>query len=162
MYSLKYEMMLQVLHQLGSSGEFRADIPSQAALKEGGVVILRVLGGKVISCIIANKHGQKLYHDADAERLLPRFGILDWQLISPAVPEMKPVEKKEDLIPMRHIVVPPAEIHSWAPLQRSVYLLADGTRTVEQIAKLLSRPVQTIEQILHYFETSGIIRWYRR
>ncbi len=173
MYSLEYEMLVQVLRQLGSSGEFHADIPSQAALREGGYVILRVQSGNVISCFIVNKKGQKLYHDVEVQRLLPKLGILDWQLVSStppktaspnpplAAPGAKPVERNEDPIPQRRMVSP-AQMYAWSTLERSVYSLADGTRTIEQIAKLLSRPIQTIEQVIHKLDVSGVIEWHSR
>lgn len=173
MYSLEYGMMLQVLHQLGSSGEFHADIPPQAALRQGGYVILHVQNGKVVSAFILNKKGQKLYHDAEVQRLLPKLGILDWQLVSStppkpaspnppiAVPGVKPVHADEDFIPQRRMVSP-AQMRTWSTLERSVYSLADGTRAVGQIAKLLSRSNETIEQILHNFEVSRVIEWHRR
>lgn len=173
MYSLEYKMILQVLRQLGSSGEFHADISPQAALRDGGYVALRVQNGNVISCFIFNRNGQKLYHDAEAQFLLPKFGALDWQFVSstppkPAspnpplvLPGVKPVQRDEDFIPQRH-TVSPNQMRTWSTLERSVYSLADGTRTVEQIATLLSRPNQIIEQIIHNFELSGVIEWRRR
>ena len=173
MYSLEYGMMLQVLRQLGSSGVFRADIPPQAALRQGGYVILHVQNGNVVAGFILNKKGQKLYHDAEVQHLLPKLGILDWQLVSStppkpgspnppiAVPSVKPVHADEDFIPQRRMVSP-AQMRTWSTLERSVYSLADGTRTIEQIAKLLSRPKETIGQIIHNFEVSHIIEWHRR
>jgi len=173
MYSLEYKMMLQVLRQLGSSGEFHADIPPQVALREGGYVVLRLQSGNVISCFIFNKNGKKLYHGAEAQRLLPKLGILDWQVASTTslksaslsaplvVSEVRPVLRDEDFIPQRRMVSP-AQMQSWSTLERSVYSLADGTRTIEQIAKLLSRPKETIGQIIHNFEVSRVIEWHRR
>jgi hypothetical protein len=173
MYSLEYKMILQVLRQLGSSGEFHADISSQAAFRDGGYVVLRVQNGNVISCFIFNRNGQKLYHDAEAHVLLSKLGVLDWQLVSstspkPASPKpttsvlgVKPVQREGDLVPQRHMVSPD-QIRTWSTLERSVYSLADGTRTIEQIAMLLSRPNQIIEQIVQNFELSGVIEWHRR
>jgi hypothetical protein len=175
MYSLSYEMMIQVLRQLGSSGEFYADIPAQGALKEGGRVVLQVQSGNVVFCLIFNRSGKKLYHNGDAERLLPKLGILDWKLapptqntfvrdaksVPPVVPEAKPVGRIRDLIPKRRMV-PEAMMRTWPTLERSIYSLADGTRTVEQIAKLLSRPTEAVEQVVHTFEITGVIEWRRR
>jgi hypothetical protein len=173
MYSLEYKMILQVLRQLGSSGEFHADLSPQAALRDGGYVVLRVQNGNVLSCFIFNRNGQKLYHDAEAHILLPKFGVLDWQLVSsaPAKPAMpkhttgvlgaKTVQRGEGFIPQRRMV-PPDLMRTWSTLERYVYSLVDGTRTVEQIATLLSRPKQIIEQIVHNFELSGVIEWRRR
>ena len=168
MYSLEYRMMVHVLHQLGSSGEFHAEISSRAALKGGGRVVLVVQSGKVISCFIFNKNGQKLYHDNEAQRLLLTLGVLDWKLVpststkasgpvtpSPAL-SAKPAERNEHFIP-RRLMVPNTRLNTWSTLERSVYLLADGTRSIEQIAKLLSRPIMTIEQIIRNFEIVGVI-----
>ncbi len=168
MYSLEYGMMVQVLRQLKYSGEFHADISSQSALRGGGQVIVVVRNGSVVSCFILDRNGLKLYENAEAQRLLPRLGILDWkrasttvtQTTTPVTPPFVPIVKSEprnsDFIshPQK---VPGLQTHSWSTLQRSVYFLADGTRTIEQIASLLSRPVSTIEQIIHDFETSGVV-----
>lgn len=161
-------MMIQTLRQLGFSGEFHASVPSQAALREGGQVILLVHGGNVVSCSILNKNGQKLYHSTEAQRLLPKLGILDWKLVPPLAAKTvnadnpanasmaKPAEKDKHFIPHR-LVVPMAEIRTWSTLQRSVYFLIDGIRSTEQIAMLLSQPLPTIEQIIHDFQASGTI-----
>src|SRR6185437_14302408 len=85
MYSLEYGRMVQILHQLRSSGEFHADIPPRSPLKQGGRIILLVQKGNIVSCFILDRNGQKLYHGNEAQRLLPMLGVLDWQLI-PATP----------------------------------------------------------------------------
>lgn len=169
MYSLEYGTMTQVLRQLGFSGEFHAKVSSQPALREGGEVVLLVQNGNVISCFIFNKKGQKLYHDVEAQRLLPKLGILDWQLTSssfsptansvppPAALPVNPTpSQKIGPIPQRRSV-PEAQMRTWSMLERSVYSLVDGKHSIEQIATLLSRPISTIEQIIHKFEVSGVI-----
>jgi hypothetical protein len=168
MYSLEYRMLVQVLRQLRYSGEFHADVPPQAALREGGQVVLHVQNGNVISCLILNRYGQKLYHDAETQRLLPALGILDWKLASstssrtanpvtpPAVPVAKPEQRNRQFIP-RRLLVPEAQMRTWSTLERSVYFLADGTHSIEQIAMLLSRPPATIEQVIRNFQASGVI-----
>jgi hypothetical protein len=161
-------MLVKVLHQLGPSGEFHADVPSRAALRGGGRVILLVQNGNVVSCFIFNKNGQKLYHDNEAQRLLLTFGTLDWKLVSstatkavdpvtpPPVQRAKPAERNGHFLPQR-LMVSGTQLHAWPTLERSVYLLADGTRSIEQIATLLSRPIMTIEQVIHNFEVAGVI-----
>lgn len=175
MYSLSYEMMTQVLRQLGSSGEFHAAIPSQGALREGGHAVLQVQNGNVVFCFIYSKSGKKLSHNGEAQRLLLKLGILDWKLVPPTqdmplrdtspvppvVPGVKPVERNRDFIPQRRMV-PKAMMSTWPTLERSVYSLADGTRTIEQIAKLLSRPIEAVEQVVHTFEVTGVIEWHSR
>jgi hypothetical protein len=183
MYSLAYEMMVQVLRQLGYSGEFHAEVVPHAALKEGGRVVLVVHNGSIVSCFIFNKHGQKLYHDAEAQRQLPTFGVLNWRLASssptrtanpitpptapiihrnvnpitpPFVPKVTLVEGERRSIPHRRSVSE-AQVRTWSALERSVYFLADGVRSAEQIATLLSRPPALIEQIIQKLKASGAI-----
>jgi len=154
-------MMTQVLQQFRSTGEFRAYISPQPALKEGGQAVLMVQDGIIASCFILNRAEQKIYHDREANRLLSRLGVLDWKL-TPSTPTASKAVK--DSIPAsvpvvgstsrrafypRHRPVSAAQMRTWTMLHRSVYGLADGTRSSEQIAALLSRPPLTIEQVLH-------------
>jgi hypothetical protein len=168
MYSLDYRTLARVLQQLGSSGEFHADVPSQTALRGGGKAILFVQSGKVISCLILNKNGQRLHHDNEAQRLLLTFGTLNWILVPstssktastvtpPSIPRAKPAENNGNTI-SRRLMVPEARLRAWSTLERSVYFLADGTHSIEQIATLLSRPVTTIEQVIHDLGVAGVI-----
>jgi hypothetical protein len=168
MYSLKYEMMIQVLQMLAYSGELQANIPSQAVLREGGRVVLLVKKVKVISCLIFDKNGHKLYDDAQAQRQLLKFGIVDWQLVSSAesqtassvLPEAIPAQRERDFIPQR-LPGYQTQMPTWSILERSVFSLADGTRTIEQIAMLLSRPIQTIVEVIYKLAKSGVITWHR-
>ena len=172
MYSLKYEMMTQVLQQLAYSGELRASIPSQTALREGGQVVLLAQKGQVISCMLFNKNGRMLCYGVQAQHLLIRLGIVDWQLVSstesqtaspvplPSVPGAISVQRERDLVPQR-LLDSQAQMPTWSTLERSVFALADGTRTVEQIAILLSRPIQTIVQVISKLDKSGVITWHR-
>jgi len=183
MYSLAYGMMVQVLRRLGYSGEFQADVAPNATLKEGGSATLAVNNGNIVSCFVFNKYGQKLYHDAEAQRLLPTFGVLDWKLVPvnstrtvnpitppmmpaltktvnpitpPMMPVVKPIEGKRRSIP-RRLQVSEIQVRTWSALERSVYFLADGVRSTEQIAMLLSRSPATIEQIINNLEMAGAI-----
>ncbi len=155
MYSLKHEMMIQVLQMLAYSGELQAHIPSQAALREGGRIVLLVQKGNVISCLIFHQNGHRLYSDAQTQLLLPKLGIVDWHLVSsaepqtassvplPTAPEAISVQREPDLIPQR-LPGSQTQMPTWSILERSVFSLVDGTRTIEQIAILLLRPIQTI------------------
>ena len=151
--------MTEVLQQFRPTGEFRAHISPQPALKEGGQAVLIVHNGTITSCFILDKAGRKIYHDEETGRLLSRLGVLDWQLApstSTASEPMKgagsppvaarPVGTK--IFYPRHLPVPLSQMRTWTMLQRSVYGLADGTRSSEQIAALLSRPPHIIEQVL--------------
>jgi hypothetical protein len=165
MYSLEYRMMVQVLRQLGYSGEFHADVPSQTALRGGGKAVLIVHRGNVASCFILDKYGQKILHDEEAIYLLSSCGILDWRLAPstsgrratpPGAPAAKPSQNNRPPIPYR-LAISESQMRTWSPLERSVYVLCDGKHSVEQIAALLSRPLSMIGPILHKLEASGAI-----
>jgi hypothetical protein len=57
----------------------------------------------------------------------------------------------------RQKIVTPEQLRSWPILQRSVYMLCDGTHNYEQIATLLSRPLNEIERILDNLRRSNAI-----
>lgn len=165
MYSLEYRMMIQVLRQLGYSGEFHADVPPQTGLRGGGEAVLVVQKGNVASCFILDKYGQKVYHDEEAIYLLSSCGILDWRLATstsgrratpPGASVVKPAENNRPPIPYR-LAISEAQMRAWLPLERSVYVLCDGQHSVEQIAALLSQPLSMIGQILYRLEVSGAI-----
>jgi hypothetical protein len=159
-YSLNFEMMTEVLQQFRPTGEFRAYVSPQAALKEGGQAVLIVHNGTITSCFILDRAGRKIYHDEETGRLLSRLGVLDWQLAPSTSTASEPMKNASSasvstaklvstrIFYPRHLPVPLSQMRTWTILQRSVYGLADGTRHIEQIAALLSRPSHTIERIV--------------
>lgn len=168
MYSLDYNMVIQVLQQFRYSGEVHADVPLQAKLREEGQAILMVYNGTVRSCFILDRNGRKLYHDAEAQRLLLKLGVLEWKLVPfasspstepahpPPIASPRNSNSSAHLYP-RRLAVSQAQIRTWSVLQRSVYLLSDGTRNQEQIATLLSRPFALIEQTIFQLQQLGAI-----
>jgi hypothetical protein len=180
-HSLDYEMMAEVLQQFNYSGEAHASIPAQAAMRSGGQVTLTVRDGRILSCLILNEYGQKVYHDQQAQRLLAKLGRLDWELVpfsssllssppaTPAptppafqAPARQPVQtnyRERGRAPghPRRRTVPQMQLNAWSMRQRSVYMLCDGTRSSEHIAVLLSRPRDLIEQTLNELRLSGAI-----
>lgn len=155
MYSLSYEMIVQVLRQFGYSGEVHGDIPASSALKGSGHVLLVVRDGKIMKCMLFQHGGQKLLEDEQARTMLSRLGVLDWKLGNAPTPEtaqspfpsfaVEPGASSGSCCPCR-LAVPPSRMQSWPMLHRSVYSLADGTRSIEHIAMLLSHPLLRIEQ----------------
>src|SRR5579884_1751526 len=84
MYNLTYEMMVQTLRQFAYTGEAHADIPARSALKGGGRAVLVVQNGNLTGCFIFNKGKQKLYEGTEAQLMLTRLNVLDWNLVSPS------------------------------------------------------------------------------
>lgn len=46
---------------------------------------------------------------------------------------------------------------SWPREYRLVFALIDGKRTSGEIATLLHKPIEVVEQVLNYFQTIGLI-----
>lgn len=164
MYSLSYEMMVQVLQQFGYSGEVHADVSPDSILRRSGRIVLVVQGGTITTCIILNQDGQKLYHDAQALSLVSRLGVLEWRLVSsptprfarsPSQPFAAESPSKGTTFYPRRLIIPLSQMRSWPILYRYVYSLADGTRSLEQIASLLSQTPRTIEQAVQNLQAIG-------
>jgi hypothetical protein len=181
MYSLTFDMMVQTLRQFGYTGEAHADIPARSVLKGGGRVVLIVQNGTITDHFIFNKSGQKLYDGTESVLILARLGILNWRLAPLSSPNIardarsalspqaardarsalspqaaRPPEKSTFFTP-RRLTVPQSQMRTWSTLHRSVYLLADGTHTIEQIAALLTRPPQIVEQAIQDLQMIGAI-----
>lgn len=167
-YSLDYDMVIQVLQQFRYSGEVHADVPLPAKLRVEGRVILMVYNGIIRSCFILDRNGRKLYHDAEAQRLLPKLGVLEWKLVPFTSPPSTEPAPPPSIAPPRNssssghfyprrLAVSQAQMRTWSVFQRSVYLLSDGTRNQEQIATLLSRPLALIEQTIFQLQQLGAI-----
>jgi hypothetical protein len=164
-YSLDYDMLVQVLRQFNYSGEVHADVSARPGLKEGGHITLIVQNGTVVSCVITNRNGQYLHSDRDAYRILPRLRVLDWTLRAAPSPQISrstplpgtpPIYSNPYAYP-RRLLFPQAQMYNWSALQRSVYSLSDGTHTTEQIAILLSRPLHVVEQAVRDLQAFGAI-----
>jgi hypothetical protein len=161
-------MMVQVLQQFRYSGEVHANLPPQAKIREEGQVILMVYDGVVRSCFILSRKGQKQYHDAEAQRFFSKVGVLEWELVPftspqpakpahpPPIAQAKNPDSGVHLCP-RRLTVSQTQMRTWSALQRSVYLLSDGMRDQAQIATLLSRPLNIIEQTISQLQQLGAI-----
>lgn len=165
MYSLVYDTLFQVLRQFRYSGNVYSHVPPQTAMGESGYVILAVQDGIVMSRVILNMHGQKLYSDAEAHHLLSQLGVLEWKLsfalpphasTAPAPVTRSPASDTPAVF--QHLEVPRELLRSWPILYRSIYFLCDGTHTSEHIRVLLGRPRHVIEQVIHGLLEKGALR----
>ncbi len=175
MYSLDYDTLFQVLRQFPYSGNVYSHVPPQTAMRESGYVILAVQDGVVMSRVILNMHGQKLYSDAEAHHLLSQLGVLEWDLsfalpphastapappphasMAPAPVTRSPSSDTPAVFQRRE--VPGVLLRSWPILYRSIYFLCDGMHTSERIRVLLGRPRHVIEQVIYDLLEKGALR----
>lgn len=164
MYSLDYDMVIQVLQQFRYSGEVRAHVQPHSKFKGGGHVVLVVQNGEITSCLLFSSREQKPYHNTDAVRFLSKLGVLEWELIpiapsqpsSPLATPSSKIDDRTDFSPRRR-TISQIQVGTWPVLQRSVYALSDGTHSVKQIALLLSQPITIIEQVIYDLQRTGAL-----
>ncbi|HLG76367.1 MAG TPA: hypothetical protein VKX46_08125, partial [Ktedonobacteraceae bacterium] len=63
-------------------------------------------------------------------------------------------------LPLRTIAaLTPAQMQMLPPAYKRVFALADGTKTVEHIARLLAKSPQEVQQILYELQAARLIQW---
>jgi hypothetical protein len=205
MYSLEYDMLLQILQQFRYTGEVHANLPPQKQIKEGGKVVLFVNEGVVSAGFILKHNGQKIQELSKVRLLLLKPGVLNWELVpisdsksvgtappsklandtytynpelvspqtfSPASGQLSfngnSLKQTSEHLPSdttsvtqfkpQNIPLPREQIVTWSPLQRTIYLLSDGSRSLEELSTLVSRPSALVQQILLYLQGIGAIK----
>jgi hypothetical protein len=166
-YHLPITLLLESIGGLHERLFFTAQLPPlQGSFKKGCVAELLVYEGKVLSCIIKDTDGSPLYRQEQAYRLLVSLGTLDWHPSSP--PETSTQERSPDhghlpflegsletKKPIRKTLAVPAQFSSHR--HRQVFNLADGTRTMYQIASLLHLSPEEVRMLLLDLQQQQII-----
>jgi hypothetical protein len=165
MHSLRYEVIIQMLQEFGYSGEAHANIAPYILLREGGRAILIVQDGRITASLILHKNGRKLYDDAEAQNILSLLGVLEWELVETYTAPAPPLHRtSQSAAPTagtfypRRAPVASSTVHHWAKQLRCVYLLADGTHSVEQIGRLLSYSKTLVEESIQNLRSLGAIK----
>ena len=153
MYTLDIETMRQIMQKHKQTGHLHADLPSGVpSLRETCHVEIALKDGKMVSCSIASS--QHLLTGDKAYKELTRLGRIHWTFVPSSPPVTQPrlpshsLEKKARSRPRRIVEVEPWQMRSWPRQHKLVYELTDGTRNVQEIAKLLSTTPKEIEEIL--------------
>jgi hypothetical protein len=155
--------MRQMMQKYKKTGHLRADLPSGVpGLRESCQVEIALEAGNMVSCSISSNRGRLLTGDK-AYQELTRLGRIHWTFVPllPSVtrPELSPRALEKNVIsrPRRIVVVGQWQIRSWPPMHKLVYELADGTRSVAEMAELLSATPKAIEEILRDLRSIQII-----
>jgi hypothetical protein len=90
------------------------------------------------------------------ERLPTNTGVLRTPPAVP-IPQWSANSVQRSPIPRRLFELNPADMYAWPRRHRQVYVLIDGTRSVEQIASMLSQPPQLVETVLREIQSTGAI-----
>jgi hypothetical protein len=162
-YTLDIETMRQIMLAHKKTGHLYADLPSGvSSLHEPCHVEIVLEAGNIVSCSIASDRGFLLTGDK-AYQVLTRLGRLRWIFVTRAPPVTRPglatrsLEKNVISRPRRIVAAEQWQMHLWQRMHRLVYGLADGTKSVAEIAVLLSTNTEIIEEILRDLRSIGAI-----
>lgn len=155
--------MVGILFQ--QSIELRAEVSQVDGIEGPSLVRVVVMKGNIVACSIEKKGGAVISGDM-ALRIVDRLGALEWsyaplekgELALPMPQTASPaVEILPSSIPVRVGLVEQHERDRWPRVQRLVFNLVDGNKSVERIAQLLSKPCETVQKILYVLCANHII-----
>jgi hypothetical protein len=161
MYTLDFETMKQVMQEHKKTGFLYADVPSGVTGLSGPCRIeVKLMAGAIDSCSIVSERGQRL-PEKESIKQVSRLGTLLWvfapqtsavQQISPAL-----TPREASPFPQRTVQTERWQMNSWSRLHRSIFALADGTRSVAKIAEMLSVPPEHVDKSLRDLQSVGAI-----
>jgi hypothetical protein len=161
-YLLPVSAMVETMKMSPDVVMLQAQLPSLPGVSKEACLTQIILGqGRVYSCIItATKAGTVLREQQEAYHALERCGDLSWSVL-PAPSRYAPAVQKTALpyigtsgqhmskIPsLRVKALTPEVLAPLPPPYRRIILLVDGKRTIEEIARLLNKEPQEVQQIL--------------
>lgn len=163
MYTLDLVTIMQIMQAHRKTGRLQADLPAGIPkLREPCRVEIALEAGNISSCAIISKRGSLLTRD-EAYQKMVHLGRIRWTFV-PQNSSVQPLESA-NRVPGKAVVSRPyrvglieqEQMRSWRLMHKMVYGLADGTRTIEEIAGLLSATPETIEGVLHDLQSMRVI-----
>jgi hypothetical protein len=163
MYTLDFETMKQVMQEHRKTGYLRAEVLSGIAGMQGPCrVEVKLVVGAVVSCFIYGGSGQRL-SEKDSLKQVARLGRLKW-IFTPqdentalTIPAVVAPPPKAPVFPQRTVYLEQWQMQSWPRLHRTVFALADGTRSIEKIAEVLSAAPDVIDKALRDLQSIGVV-----
>ncbi len=161
-YTLDFETMQQVMQEHQKTGLLYAELASgTASLREPCRVEIKIMTGAVASCVIIGKSGRRLSGKV-AIRDLGRMGSLRWTFTPQqenVVPPLasRPTFTESATFPRRSAYPSQDQMRNWPRMHRAVFALADGTKSVEKMAGILSASPVLVEKTLRELQSIGVI-----
>ncbi len=164
MFSVDYATLEQIIRQFMHTGIFRAHVTKTRLLSEEGQIELQAKEGTVIACRFVTKPGEIFGWDRwDVQ--LAKIGVLNWELIpdramhsrqiTPFAPHSRElqgalsVNNNRSSIPYQTLIPDANQTPLLPMLYRRVYCLIDGKRKFADIALILHKSEQDIDQVIH-------------
>jgi hypothetical protein len=167
MYTLDFETIRQVMQAHQKTGSLSATTPSGvASLREACHIEINIIAGDIVSCTIAGASGRRLTGEKAIQELF-RLGQLSWtftprqeSITQPTLPALVPGESIP--FPRRIVLLERWQMSNLPRLHRTVFALADGTKSATKIAEILSTSPDLVEKALHDMQSMGIIAMERQ
>lgn len=165
MYTLDFETMKQVMQEHQMTGSLTAEVSTGViGMHEPCRIEISIKEGVIISAaIIGNTSGRNLT-GKDVMKALSRLGRLRWDFVAqqakttqplPPIVQIQPVEKV--FVPQRTVMLDQRQMQSWPRIHRVVFAMADGTKSTQKIASLLSTAQPVVDKVLSELQAIGVI-----
>lgn len=162
MYNLDFETIKQVMWEHQTTGHLYAEVPAgYVGLQEPSRIEIRLSAGAVVSCFIVGRSGQRLTEKESVKRIA-RLGRLRWEFtpqeeVSTALTTFPDALPVIPVFPRRTVYLEQWQMQSWPRLHRTVFALADGTRSAAKIAAVLSVEPEMVERTLYDLQSMNVV-----
>jgi hypothetical protein len=157
-YPLDLTTILYLLDQQQQSGVLQAALADVPGTRETCQARLKLIRGKVMSCVVETSSGRLYVEGRRALTLLAQLGTVEWVWkmeeegsVTRSLPAVQPgnagFNPNELLVPRRREPLRVDALQRCSRAQRRVLGLVDGRRTVKEIATILSVPPTEIPRL---------------
>jgi hypothetical protein len=164
-YNLDFSTIIQIMQVHQQTGLLHAEVPAKVAGAGGACYIeVSVITGTITSCAATYTNGRQLL-EKEAFHEITRLGRLRWTFTprmeaaatQPASNTYSLAEAHSPSLPQRIASLVPQEMRSWPRIHRLVFALADGTKSSEKIAEILSISPDIINEVLYDLQERQLI-----
>jgi hypothetical protein len=164
MYTLDFETMKQVMQEHQMTGSLTAEVATGVVgMHEPCRIEISIKEGTIISTAIIGSTSGRTLTGKDVIKALSRLGRLRWDFAArqarttqPLPPvAFVPVEKV--FVPQRIVILDQRQMQSWPRIHRVVFAMADGTKSTQKIAALLSTSQPIVDKVLSELQAIGVI-----
>ncbi|MBO0782358.1 MAG: hypothetical protein J2P37_26365 [Ktedonobacteraceae bacterium] len=169
-YTLPSHIILQTLATRRESAQLVADLPTGLpGVKAARQALIKVMEGQILSCAVIDARGYPLLQGEQALQALFHETV-EW-FVQPFIAEERGERPLTTTNP--HVGVPPPPRQptplrnprrllptvqaGWSHRQMQVFSLADGWRSVEEIATLLRLPPEAVREIVEQLRDLGAL-----
>ena len=162
-YELTFETIKQMMHMHRKTGLLHAEISLRMMdVREPCRIEVKVVAGTIISCSLVGKSGRRI-PERETMQVLARLGRVRWiftpkqEVVVLSEPVVPSPTGFSSMRPRRLVFVDQDQSRSWPRLQRHVFALSDGTKSIAKIAEILSTTPELVENAVRDLQVKGVI-----